>query len=526
MVRPTIAKWFAELAGPFQPGSVVLAGAGPGDPGLVSLKVAARLTQCDVVLFDQLANPTLLEYVSEDAEQLYVGKKAGTHTVPQDKLNDRLVELARDGLRVVRLKGGDPFVFGRGGEEAEALADAGIRFEVIPGVTAAVAAPAYAGIPVTHRDWTSTFALVTGHEDPTKPQSGIDFAALARIGTIAFYMGVKNLAANCAGLVAAGLDPSTPAAVIHRGTWGDQRTVAGTVADIADRAAAAEIRPPALTIIGRVVGLRERLNWYECRPLFGQTVVVTRTRQQASVLSARLGDLGAMVYEAPTIELVAPEDPEAVDAALARLGTYDWLVLTSVNGVDAMVQRLGALTLDARALGSVRLAAIGSATADRLREYFLDPEVVPDKFVAESLAAALAEYDLAAKRVLMLRADIARPALREALARCGATCDDIPIYRTARPASLPADIVERLNTRAVDWITFTSSSTFSNFLELYGADALRTIADRTRLASIGPIASKTIRDAGFTPAVEASEHTIPGLVEAIRAAVDAAGNCV
>lgn len=519
-MNSVITSWLADAAGPFEAGMVVLAGAGPGDPGLISLKAAARLTQCDVVLYDQLANPELLALAPDTAQRIYVGKQAGLHAIPQGQLNAKLVELARAGRRVVRLKGGDPFVFGRGGEECEALAEAGVPFEVIPGITAAVAAPAYAGIPVTHRNWTATFALVTGHEDPAKTESNIDFGALARIGTVAFYMGVKNLAANCRRLIEHGLAPDTPAAVIRQGTRGDQRTVVGTAADIAERATAAGITPPAMTLIGRVVGLREKLNWFETRPLFGRTIVVTRTRQQASALSSQLRALGAEVLEAPTIELAGLEDPGAIrriDAALQQVATYDWLVLTSVNGVDAMVQRMRALNMDARSLGPVRLAAIGTATAQRLGEYFLMPEVVPEQFVAEALAAKLAGLDMQGKRVLMLRADIARPALREALLRCGAKVDDLAIYRTIRPASLPEPVVERLGAGEVDWITFTSSSTFRYFLELFGAERLRALAPRTRLASIGPITSATMREAGFAPAVEAAEHTIPALVRAIAA---------
>jgi uroporphyrinogen III methyltransferase/synthase len=538
MMNQAIRNWLAEAAGPFDAGMVVLAGAGPGDPGLISIKAAARLTQCDVVLYDQLANPELLDLAPAAGERIYVGKKASLHAIPQEQLNQKLVDLARAGKRVVRLKGGDPFVFGRGGEECEALAEAGVRFEVIPGITAAVAAPGYAGIPVTHRDWTATFALVTGHEDPTKPESNIDFGSLAKIGTVAFYMGVKNLAANCRRLVENGLAPDTPAALIRHGTRGDQRTVVGTVSDIAERAAAAGIAPPAMTVIGRVVGLRERLNWFETRPLFGQTVVVTRTRQQASSLSAQLRALGACVLEAPTIELAPPDDPaeiRRIDAALQQIADYDWLVLTSVNGVDAMVQRMRSLNMDARSLGGVRLAAIGSATAARLGEYFLVPEVIPEQFVAEALAATLGRLDMQGKRVLMLRADIARPALREALVQCGAKCDDLAIYRTVRPLSLPEEVVARLEAGEVNWITFTSSSTFTNFVELFGTARLERLVGAERpgptdrghrpllqLASIGPITSETMRAGGFAPAVEAKEHTIPGLVRAMVEACHAA----
>lgn len=515
MLDPAVAAWLSDSAGVLDPGMVALVGAGPGDPGLITIKAAAYLAQCDAVLYDHLANPELLALAPDTTERINVGKSAGLHTLPQEQIHERLIALARAGRRVVRLKGGDPFVFGRGGEECEALAAAGVPFVVVPGVTAAIAAPAYAGIPVTHRDWTATLALVTGHEDPTKPASNIDFAALARIGTVAFYMSVKNLAANCRELVAHGLAPDTPAAVIQNGTRPDQQTVVGTVADIAARAEAAGVTPPAMTLIGRVAGLHERLAWFERRPLFGRTIVVTRTRHQASALSGRLRALGAQVLEAPTIELGPPQDPGAVDDALRRLAAYDWVIFTSVNGVDAAAARMKALGLDARAFSGARLAAIGTATAERMEQYFLRPEVVPEQFVAEALAVALERMSMRGRRVLMLRADVARPALREALERCGATCDDIAIYRTLRPESLPAEVATRLDAGRVDWITFTSSRTFLHFVDLLGPDRARPALARVRLASIGPITTATMAESGFTPTVEAAVHTIPGLVQAI-----------
>lgn len=508
-----------DLVGPFRPGTVSLVGAGPGDPTLVSVRGAVRITQADVILYDRLASPTLLRLARPEAELISVGKTPTRHAVPQGEIQRMLVKHARAGRRVVRLKGGDPFVFGRGGEECEALAEAGIAFEIVPGITAAIAAPAYAGIPVTHRDWTSTFALVTGHEDPTKPESSIDFAALARIGTVAFYMGVKQLAANCRKLIEAGLDPETPAALIRWGTRPDQQTLTGTVSSLPALAETAQIRPPAMTLIGRVVGLRDRLNWFEARPLFGRRIVVTRTRQQASELAGRLGDFGANVIEAPTIRIEPPDDFEAIDQALRRIGQVDWLILTSANGVDAMVDRLRSCGLDARALAGCRVAAIGPATADRLRRWFIEPELVPDRFVAEALAESILKLgDVRGKRFLLLRADIARPALREALTEAGAVCDDLAIYRTKPADALPDDVTAGLADGTIDWITFTSSSTFTNFLDLLdeaGRGALRDV----RLASIGPITSQAIRAAGYEPAVEADPHTIDGLTEAILAAV-------
>jgi len=515
MMHEGEAASLRDWVGSFSPGTVSLVGAGPGDPTLVSVRGAIRIAQADVILYDRLASPILLRLARPDAELVSVGKMPDHHPVSQDEIERMMVDYARAGRRVVRLKGGDPFVFGRGGEECEALAAAGIDFEVVPGITAAIAAPAYAGIPVTHRDWTATFALVTGHEDPTKPVSNIDYGALARIGTVAFYMGIKHLAANCRRLIQAGLDPSTPAALIAWGTRPDQRTLVGTVADLAERAEAARLHPPAMAIIGRVVSLRSKLNWFERRPLFGQRIVVTRTRQQASVLAGRLTDLGAEVLEAPTIRIEPPADHRAVDQALRELGRYDWVVLTSVNGVEAMVDRMRACGLDARALAGVRVAAIGSATAEHLRRYFIEPQVVPDQFVAEALAESITRLgDTRGRRFLLLRADIARPALREALMAAGAVCDERAVYRTVPVRKLPGEVRRALIDGRVDWITFTSSSTVTNFLALLD-ESVRSALARVRLASIGPITSGTLRDGGYEPTVEATPHTVDGLVRAI-----------
>lgn len=518
MINDDPIRGLAHLVGEFRPGTVCLVGAGPGDPTLVSVRGAIRIAQADVVLYDRLASPKLLALAQAGVELVSVGKMPDRHPIPQEEIQGLLVGHARAGKRVVRLKGGDPFVFGRGGEECEALAEAGIEFEVVPGITAAIAAPAYAGIPVTHRDWTATFALVTGHEDPTKPASNIDFAALAKIGTVAFYMGVKQLAANTQQLIDAGLDPDTPAALIRWGTRPDQGTLVGTVATLADEAQRAGIQPPAMTVIGQVVTLRDRLNWFERRPLFGRRIVVTRTRQQASELTGKLMALGADVVEAPTIRIEPPDDFGSIDEALRRIGEYDWLVLTSVNGVATMVGRMRACGLDARSLAGVRVAAIGSATADRLRDHFIEPEVVPDTFVAEALAESIIKLgDVRGRRFLLLRADIARPALRDALTRAGAVCDDLAIYRTAPADVLPAEVAVGLVEGGIDWITFTSSSTFANLLNLLDEQARARLRD-VRLASIGPITSQTIRQAGYEPAVEAAVHTIDGLVDAIRSA--------
>ncbi len=507
------ADWNAVLP-PMPPGGVALVGAGPGDPLLISLRAAGRIAQADAVVYDALANESLLDLASPAAERIYVGKRAGAHKMSQDEINELLVTLARQGKRVARLKGGDPLIFGRGSEEAERLTEAGVPFEIVPGITAAAGAAAYAGLPLTDRRFTSTLALVTGHEDPTKAGSAIDYRALAQMGSIVLYMGLRTLPQHAAALIEAGMPADTPAAVVSRATLPVQRTVTGTLADIAARAQAAEVVAPALTLIGGAVTLRERVGWFENLPLFGRTVVVTRTRQQASVLAGRLTAMGARVIEAPTIEVV-PADVGPIDAALREVGRFDWLIVTSVNGVRALVEGMRRVGLDARALAGVKIGAIGSATAGALADHFLRADVVPEAYVAEALAEALRQADtLTGKRVLLLRADIARPALREALADLGAVCEEVSAYEIRKPVDLPAGLEEALEAGDVDWVTFTSSSTFENLRALLGERAQAWLGT-VKLASIGPITSRTIRAVGLEPAVEAEPYTIGALVEAI-----------
>jgi uroporphyrinogen III methyltransferase/synthase len=465
------------------------------------------------------------------AEAIYVGKKAAHHSMTQEQINALLVEKGKAGRRVVRLKGGDPFVFGRGGEECEALAAAGVRFEVVPGITAAIAAPTYAGIPVTHRDLNSSFTFVTGHEKEEAYRetqaksrelgaaSDLDWSALAKLPCLAFYMGVKALPRICQKLIEHGMSPEMPAATIRWGTTPRQKTVAGTVSDLAQRVADAGLGPPALTIIGKVVSRRETLNWFERRPLFGQTIVVTRTRQQASELSERFMELGANVIEAPTIELAAPADWNTVDEVLKSIASFEWVVFTSQNGVKFTKRRLLELGLDCRAFGSARIAAIGDATARAIRdELFLSVDLCPDAFVAEALADALAKKGVVkGNRFLLLRADIARPILRERLQADGAAeVRDAPIYQTRSAESLPAALTDALADGEVNWITFTSSSTVKGFLTLLGPDARATLGN-VKLASIGPITSRTLRDLGFEPAIEAGKFNVDGLVSVILA---------
>lgn len=502
-------------------GVVYLIGAGPGDVGLFTLRGKQLLEQADVVVYDYLANPKLLSFC-ERAEKIYVGKKSTQHTMTQDEITQLLVDLGSQGKRVARLKGGDPYIFGRGGEEAAALKSAGIRFEVVPGITAAVAAANYAGIPITHRDFNSGFTLLTGHEkeddrgEVAGAASDLDYEVLAKLPCIAFYMGVRSLPSICRRLIEKGLDPETPAATIQWGTTPRQRSVDATVATLAQEVARARISSPAITIIGKVVALRHTLNWFERRPLFGQTIVVTRTRQQASELSEQLEELGARVIEAPTIELKPAADPGEIDRAIRNVASYDWIVFTSANGVRFTRQRLNELNLDVRIFGSAKIAAIGESTAAAVRESLaLRVDLSPERSVAEALSDALAERnELAGKKFLLLRADIARPILRERIVAAGGTADDIAIYQTVTAKSLPTEVLDALRNKEVNWITFASSSAVRNLVTLLGDEAnlLRSI----QRASIGPITTATMNEVQLPPTIEAKEFTIDGLVAALQ----------
>lgn len=495
-------------------GFVSLIGAGPGDPGLLTLRGAEALGQADVVVYDYLANPALLSHAPRDAERIYVGKQVGRHTLSQDEINALLVERGLAGQRVARLKGGDPFVFGRGGEEALALVEAGVPFEVVPGISSAVAAPAYAGIPVTHRGLASSLAIVTGHEDPAKDERALDWARLATgVDTLVLLMGVGNLPGIVAELVAHGRPASTPAAVVRWGTLPGQQAVTGTLADIVDRVHKAGLQPPAVTVIGAVAALRERLRWFESRPLFGQRVLVTRTREQAGALSSRLRALGAEAVELPTIHVAPPEDWAPLDAAIAGLPGTGWIVFTSANGVGHFWERLRAAGLDARALHGIRLAAIGPATAAALEARGLQPDLVPDEYVAEAVAAGLGE--VRGLRVLLPRADIARPALAGLLREAGAEVVEVSAYRTLRPEIEPATL--RALLAGVTVATFTSSSTVRN-LAAAARDAgldLPVALAHALIACIGPITAQTAREHGLPVHLVAEEYTVEGLVAAL-----------
>ncbi len=496
-------------------GVAYLVGAGPGDPGLVTSRALELIASADVVLYDRLIPEGVLDGAREDAELVYVGKPSGVEgfsaTDAQRETDELMIERARAGASVVRLKGGDPFVFGRGGEEAEKLAEAGIEFEVVPGVTAGVAAPAYAGIPVTHRDDASAVAFVTGHEDPGKDETALDWDALARFpGTLVLYMGVKNLPLIAERLANAGRDPAEPAAAIERGTYPSQRTVASTLAGLPEAVAAAGLRAPAILLFGPVAARREAIAWLEHRPLHGRRVVVTRARAQASGLAATLRALGADVVELPAIRIEPRLDTAEVRDAVADLHSYALVCLTSPNGVRLLFEAMAAQGRDARALANATVAAIGPGTAAALAERGVIADVVGERFVAESLVDALAGVEVADRPVLVARAAEARDVLPDALTGRGAKVDVVALYETVREDP-EAEAVEAA--ADAEYVTFTSSSTVTNLLAAIGD----RFPKGARVVSIGPITSQTARDAGLDVHVEADRHDVDGMVEALLA---------
>jgi len=483
--------------------TVYLVGAGPGDPGLLTVRALELIAAADVIVYDRLIPASALQGARSDATLIYAGKEGGGPSMSQAEISRLLVSHGSCGGIVVRLKGGDPFVFGRGGEEAEALVSAGIAFEVVPGVTAGVAGPAYAGIPVTHRDAASAVAFVTGHEDPTKASgSALDWGALAAFpGTLVFYMGVRQLPAIASSLLAGGRDAAEPAAIVERGTLPEQRVVTGTLETIASMAASARVRAPAVVVVGAVAGLRDALAWFESRPLAGVSVAVTRARAQASGLASRLTDLGAQVVEAPAIRIVPLDGP-----ALSVAG-YDLVCLTSPNGVRLLFSRLTAAGVDARAFAGARVAAIGPGTASALRAHGVIADIVPERFVAEGLVEALA--DVPVRRALVARAAEARDVLVDALRERGAEVEVVALYETVASPLTDAQLAA---VGDADYVTFTSSSTVRFFFESAGDLGSRL---RARLVSIGPVTSATLREYGRKPELEATRHDIDGLVEAL-----------
>ncbi len=496
-------------------GKVYLIGAGPGDPGLFTLKGQRCLAEAQVIVYDYLVDEAIVRMGSHDAEYIYVGKQAGQHTLEQDEITALLVERAQSGAVVARLKGGDPFVFGRGGEEAEALIAAGIPWEVIPGITSAIAAPAYAGIPVTHRGLTSSFTVVTGHEDPTKGSSDIDWSALgSNTGTLIFLMGVGQLEQIAAQLIAHGRPAVTPTAVIRWGTTSRQETVSGTLADIAERVRAAGLKAPAVTIVGAVAGLRETLAWFDRRPLWGKRVVITRAPEQAPELAERLQQLGAATTTLSTIQIAPTPDPAALVAAIEQVtdGGYDWIIFTSVNGVAAFADHLDGMACDWRAVHA-RIAAIGPATAQSLRDRGIRPDFVPTVFVAEAIAAEIGQIE--GKTILLPRTDIARPELARLLRERQAVVDEVIAYRTLTTDLDAATLAEALRAPRPDLITFTSSSTVRGLAQALRVTDLSQALAGIATACIGPITAQTAREFGLEPTIIATEYTIDGLIHAI-----------
>jgi uroporphyrinogen III methyltransferase/synthase len=496
-------------------GKVYIIGAGPGDPGLITLRGVECIREADVIVYDHLVNPEILRHAGEKALLIYAGKQGGDHTLSQDEINRRLVEEAGRGAVVARLKGGDPFIFGRGGEEAEVLREAGIPFEVVPGVTSAIAVPAYAGIPLTHRNHTSTVAFVTGHEDPTKGKSDMDWPALAGIGTLVFLMGVKNLSAIAENLIRCGKDAATPAALIRRGTTPDQETLTGTLGDIARKADERRFAPPAILVVGDVIGLREVMNWYETKPLFGRGIVITRPEAQAEEFAELLRAQGARVIPFPVIRIAPPSSWAPLDQTLDRLETYRWIVFTSANGVSSFFRRLRERGRDIRDLKGIRIATIGPATAAAVEVRGIRVDLVPEEFISEGVVRAFAGEDLRGCRILLPRADQARDVIPEGLEKMGAEVDVVAVYRTLRSDRDAAELLPLFTGGKVDVITFTSPSTVIQFLGIMGPDF--RLPSRVRIACIGPVTAAAARKAGLRVDILQERYTIPELVDAIAA---------
>lgn len=507
---------------------VYLVGAGPGDPGLITVRGRELLGRAEVVIYDYLASRRLLQYVPASAELIYAGKKGGSkHTHTQEEINQMLVDRAKSGKTVVRLKGGDPFIFGRGGEEVEELFKSGLAFEVVPGVTSATAAATYAGIPITHRRFTATVAFVTGHEDPTKPGSNVAWDKLATgVGTLVIYMGIKNLPSITEKLIRYGRGPETPVAVVRWASTPEQRTVVGTLATIADVVREADIRPPALVVVGEVVSLRDTINWFEKRPLFRKKVLVTRTREQASELVHRLEELGAECREYATIAILPMESYAELDRELARIDRFDWLVFTSINAVKYFFARLFELGQDARALSGVKIAVVGRTTGEVLAGYGLRADLVPLEFTGDGLAEALVREGMDGKKILIPRALKARESLPETVRSAGAEVAVVPVYRNVVPVDSdeentgPAALRRELEEGDIDVVTFTSSSTVTNFVQMLAPadqDDLRRIMAGVTVVAIGPLTARTVEKNGLTVDVQPADYTIPKMVDSIVA---------
>lgn len=494
-------------------GKVYLIGGGPGDPGLITIRALEAISEADTVVYDRLINPSLLEWAGKEAEFIDVGKERGKHSWPQQKINDLLVELASQGKTVARLKGGDPFVLGRGGEEALALQKNNLPFEIIPGVTSAVAAPAYAGIPVTHRGIAASFAVITGHEDPAKETSSISWANLASgKDTLVFLMGMENLGFISSQLIKNGRPAGTPVALISHGTLPSQRTVVGTLENILETAQAAGIKAPAVIVVGEVVSLREKLRWHDNKPLFGKRVLITRPKHQAAGLSELLEREGAEVLEAPAIEILP--NSHMVSRAINKLGDFDWLVFTSANGVTAFFMALLNKGLDSRALSGLKICAIGPATGQALASEGIIADLIPSEYSTEGILRSLKGKRIAGKSFLLLRADIATSELEEELEKRGAMVKRLPVYKTILASVMDGEVKEKLLKDNIDVIIFTSASTVKGFLNLVGKDFRP--AGKLAIACIGPVTAAAAKDSGLKVDVIAKEHTVEGLIEAVK----------
>ncbi len=494
-------------------GICYLVGAGPGDPGLLTLRAKQCLEMADVVVYDYLCNIDILNHAPVTSERIYAGKKAADHAIPQDELNDLLVKLSLEGKTVVRLKGGDPFVFGRGGEEAQELYESGVPFEIVPGISSSVAGPAYAGIPVTHRDHCSQLTIFTGHEDPTKEDSALDYSKIGSSeGTKVMLMGVGQLAKVTQMMIDGGASPDTPVALIRWATTGNQKTLVGKLDDIADRSEDVGFKAPAVAVFGEVVKLRQTLNWFEGRPLFGKKIVVTRTRSQAGELSVRLRCLGADVDEMPTIRIEPPENIKEFGELVQDSHKYSWIIFTSPNGVDSFFDMFFKLYKDARSIGGAKIAVIGPGTQKKVQDYHLSVDLIPDEYVAEGLVKKMLEVgSVENETILLVRPSTARDVISEGLTEAGAIVDEAIAYQTVCESEDPTGAVQRFQAGDTDLITFTSSSTVESFIDMD-----LPIPDHLIIASIGPITSKTLQSAGLRVDIEAKESNIPGLVSAIE----------
>jgi uroporphyrinogen III methyltransferase/synthase len=497
------------------PGICYLVGAGPGDPGLLTIKGKECIEAADVLVYDYLCNPDLLRHAKAGTQRIYVGKKAGDHTLSQEEINKLIVKLTGEGKVVTRLKGGDPVLFGRGAEEAAELAEAGVRFELVPGITSAIAGPAYAGIPVTHRSHASQLTIFTGHEDPTKDETSLDYAKLAQAeGTKVFLMGVERIGEITGALIKHGAKADTPMALVRWATHGRQQTLVATLGTMAEKVKAAGFKAPAVAVIGDVVTERDAINWFENRPLFGKRVVVTRTRHQAGALSRKLADLGADVIELPTIRIEEPEDLLGFGELVQDCHKYEWIIFTSPNGVDAFFKMFDKIYNDTRSIGGARIACIGPGTAEKVRARHLAVDLMPEKdFVAEGLVKALKEHqNLENVTILWVKAAETREVIANELTGLGAIVDEAVAYRTVAEKEDNLEALARLKNEGADIITFTSSSTVEHFLDLKVE-----LPEGIQIASIGPVTSATLKKHGLPIDIEAKQFTIPGLVAAIEA---------